>query len=78
MFKTAVFSPAHPARAKTRAFPVGGRTSEGARRYIPSFACTARFDQMRADSYFASSRFAWYVERPSDARTKLAAIFNIR
>ena len=38
MFKKATFSPAHPARAKTRAFPVGGRTSEGTRRYIPSFA----------------------------------------
>jgi len=34
MFKKAVFAPAHPARAKTRAFPVGGRSGRGTEAYV--------------------------------------------
>lgn len=34
MVKKAVFSPAHPARAKTRAFPVDGRSERGTEAYF--------------------------------------------
>jgi hypothetical protein len=50
MFKKAVFSPAHPARAKTRAFPVGGRSERGTEAYffryveVPSDARTKLAD----------------------------------
>ena len=54
MFKKVIFSPAHPARAKTRAFPVDGHSERGLEAY--AFR---------------------YVESPSDARTQLAAFFNI-
>ena len=50
--------------------------SEGARRYIPSFACPARFDHMRADRYVAFSGL-YSVERLSDARTPLDDFFSI-
>ncbi len=47
-----------------------GGSERRAERYLPSFACTARFDQMRAERYFPSHELS-IIEGLSDARTKL-------
>src|SRR5574341_1911729 len=48
MFKKAVFSPAYPARAKTRAFPVAAAASEGPRH---TFFGMLRFRARREQSW---------------------------
>ncbi|MEK7294162.1 MAG: hypothetical protein AAB049_04215, partial [Nitrospirota bacterium] len=75
MIKKAAFSPAHPARAKTRAFPVGGRSSEcrgGTYQALLEPLASIMCERIVA---LPPVSFARYVEGPSDARTKLAAFF---
>jgi hypothetical protein len=77
MVKKVDFSPAHPARALTRAFPMGGRSSEcRGGTYQASLEPLASITCERIVTLPPVS-FVRYVEGPSDARTQLAAFFNI-
>jgi len=68
MLKKAAVLTLPPLRAKTRIAPNKAPASEEGRRCMPGFACTARFDHMRADKHLA---ITFYVEPLSKARTKL-------